>query len=50
MKYPVGKVNISCAPVVATAVYIIGDAKETDPVPNPEIIVLFGIRKMICLK
>jgi hypothetical protein len=50
MKYPVGKVNISYAPVVTTAVNIIGDVKETDPVPKPEIIVLFGISKMICLK
>jgi hypothetical protein len=40
MKYPVGKVNISYAPVVTTAVNIIGDVKETDPVPKPEIICL----------
>ncbi len=50
VNYPVGKVNISYIPVVATAVKIIGDAKETDPVPTPEIIVLLGIHKMICLK
>jgi hypothetical protein len=44
LKYPVGNPNISYIPVVATAVDIIGDKKETDPVPTPEIIVLFGIR------
>jgi hypothetical protein len=50
IKYPVGKLNISYLPFDATAVNIIGDAKETDPVPTPEIIVLFGIRKMSCRK
>ena len=44
MKYPVGKVNISYAPVVATSVNIIGDAKETDPVPTPEC---HGVKSMI---
>jgi hypothetical protein len=46
MKYPVGKLNISYSPVVTTAVNIIADEKETDPVSTPEMIVLFGIRKM----